>query len=279
MNSAPAVLPIPAIDIQSMSAPVDTLEDEAYPWAVNTPEDSPRCWDITPNMDCFDQQLSMQPMLSHELLQAACAPYFDQMCCSVKSDVFAQQQPAEAMVSRKKVRKMCEPFFEQMVTAVQHALQQQAQQGAHWQHFDQTIANTCYQYQATPTWMLDEESTDANDSCAFASLLSSTSSEGDAHDALERKSEASEPGSDAERSVMVCRHWKSKGWCRLEDKCKFLHPEHKCGVSAPRTSSGSLVEGSADGSAPPVPLVRRKKRGGKNRSNRGPQEQLGIESQ
>lgn len=39
-----------------------------------------------------------------------------------------------------------------------------------------------------------------------------------------------EHGSDQEKSVMVCRHWKSKGWCRLEDNCKFLHPEHKRGV-------------------------------------------------
>lgn len=31
------------------------------------------------------------------------------------------------------------------------------------------------------------------------------------------------------KSAMVCRHWKSKGWCRLEDKCKFIHPEHKRG--------------------------------------------------
>lgn len=35
-----------------------------------------------------------------------------------------------------------------------------------------------------------------------------------------------------EKSVMVCRHWKSKGWCRMEENCKFLHPEHKRGTSA-----------------------------------------------
>eukprot|EP00927_Polykrikos_kofoidii_P056056 TRINITY_DN50239_c0_g1_i1.p1 TRINITY_DN50239_c0_g1~~TRINITY_DN50239_c0_g1_i1.p1 ORF type:complete len:438 (-),score=73.84 TRINITY_DN50239_c0_g1_i1:22-1335(-) len=36
-----------------------------------------------------------------------------------------------------------------------------------------------------------------------------------------------------EKSPMVCRHWKSKGWCRLEAGCKFLHPEHKRGVCMP----------------------------------------------
>jgi len=32
------------------------------------------------------------------------------------------------------------------------------------------------------------------------------------------------------KSAVVCRHWKSKGWCRLGDECKFAHPEHKCGA-------------------------------------------------
>eukprot|EP00434_Breviolum_minutum_P035262 symbB.v1.2.031207.t1/scaffold3596.1/size57580/6 len=32
------------------------------------------------------------------------------------------------------------------------------------------------------------------------------------------------------KTAVVCRHWKSKGWCRLGDECKFAHPEHKCGA-------------------------------------------------
>eukprot|EP00747_Dinoflagellata_sp_TGD_P050951 gnl/TRDRNA2_/TRDRNA2_147065_c1_seq1.p1 gnl/TRDRNA2_/TRDRNA2_147065_c1~~gnl/TRDRNA2_/TRDRNA2_147065_c1_seq1.p1 ORF type:complete len:464 (-),score=63.90 gnl/TRDRNA2_/TRDRNA2_147065_c1_seq1:138-1529(-) len=47
----------------------------------------------------------------------------------------------------------------------------------------------------------------------------------------------------AEKSVMVCRHWKSKGFCRMEDQCKFLHPEHKRGTAAPPP------KGSASGAA------------------------------
>lgn len=42
-----------------------------------------------------------------------------------------------------------------------------------------------------------------------------------------------------EKSVMVCRHWKSKGWCRLEDGCKFLHPDHKRGTGAPTGAGNS----------------------------------------
>lgn len=33
--------------------------------------------------------------------------------------------------------------------------------------------------------------------------------------------------------AMVCRHWKTKGWCRLEAACKFLHPEEQRGSAAP----------------------------------------------
>ncbi|CAE8741034.1 unnamed protein product [Polarella glacialis] len=54
-------------------------------------------------------------------------------------------------------------------------------------------------------------------------------------------SEDDSPESPA-RSVVVCRHWKSKGWCRLESECKFSHPDHKCGTGvaqARKTSKGS----------------------------------------
>lgn len=48
--------------------------------------------------------------------------------------------------------------------------------------------------------------------------------------------DAATDGAD-EKSVMVCRHWKSKGWCRMEDKCKFLHPDHKRGSGARKGAS------------------------------------------
>lgn len=55
-----------------------------------------------------------------------------------------------------------------------------------------------------------------------------------------------------ERSVMVCRHWKSKGWCRLEANCKFLHPEHKRGpgnAPAPKASANNSAGGAAEASS------------------------------
>jgi len=93
--------------------------------------------------------------------------------------------------------------------------------------------------------MFDEDSTEADEFGAFASLLSSPSSEGEGTDLVKVKShefsffsappprcysnEGSQVSSNSEKSNMVCKHWKSKGWCRMESKCKFLHPEHKRG--------------------------------------------------
>lgn len=45
-----------------------------------------------------------------------------------------------------------------------------------------------------------------------------------------------------EKRAMVCRHWKSKGWCRLGSECRFLHPEYKRGSGmVPRRSTGAAV--------------------------------------
>merc|ERR1712139_363673 len=93
--------------------------------------------------------------------------------------------------------------------------------------------------------------------------------------------EDSEQVSDSEKSTMVCRHWKTKGWCRLESNCKFLHPEHKRGIAAPKAcGTGSTNDGDMSKAACPgmsttfglpvdVSLAAiapaRKKRGGRNR--------------
>merc|ERR1712147_445458 len=101
--------------------------------------------------------------------------------------------------------------------------------------------------------------------------------------------EDSEQASDCEKSTMVCRHWKTKGWCRLEGNCKFLHPEHKRGIAAPKgCSGGSINDGDMSKAAypgmsttsglpedaPSAALSRRKKRGGRNRSNKVNQVEL-----
>merc|ERR1711865_917338 len=97
--------------------------------------------------------------------------------------------------------------------------------------------------------------------------------------------------SEPEKSIMVCRHWKSKGFCRLESSCKFAHPEHKRGISAPNGGIGNSTTGcgmsmaarpgmsailslsdAINTEASAQIAVRRRKRGGRGRSNRGNQE-------
>jgi len=58
------------------------------------------------------------------------------------------------------------------------------------------------------------------------------------------KSSASKNGAGtagpAHKCAVVCRHWKSKGWCRMSDECKFAHPEHKKGVGAVQATAGQV---------------------------------------
>jgi len=107
--------------------------DESYPWAVHTPEASPRSWDIMPSTHCFVPQASVP---SFDLLQTLCMPYLEQMCCSIQSDLCVHHMPADATASREMLRTICEPFFEHMIDSLQHGLQQQA--------MSQSFTSTCF---------------------------------------------------------------------------------------------------------------------------------------
>merc|ERR1711865_341469 len=89
-----------------------------------------------------------------------------------------------------------------------------------------------------PLMQCDDQSTDADEQSAFACLLSPhhSSLEGDSVDDIEAKSATS----NSDKGIMVCRHWKSKGWCRMESNCKFLHPEEKRGDSIPDCANGGI---------------------------------------
>jgi len=244
------------------------------------------------------------------------------MCVGVApfSSVHGMEVPApEPMISRELIRSVCEPFFEQMITALQVALQEQQRRSR--SNIPQTQPSTAHatrdifqsvfganmpgmhhRTQLDP--MPDDEST-TDEVGAFASLLSGpSSSEGEVLDSSEASphdSEASSPlvhvpspqedsePSDPEKSVMVCRHWRSKGWCRMEANCKFLHPENKRGVTAPKGSkacpSGACTSGTTlslsdmiglEGDAGSLALPRRKKRGGRGRSSKMQMEDVPI---
>jgi len=244
MNSAPAVLRMPKLEMES---------DECYPWAVHTPETSPRWREVAPSMDCVVTEAPAQQVLSPELMRTVCTPYFEQMCCSVAM----QQMPGKSkeMASHDELRAMCEPYFDQMVNALHQSISQSTSDS----HFQPIF------YPMMPYFRMDDQSTDADDSCAFTSLFSGASSESP----RSLRSEVSATSGEVEKSTMVCRHWKSKGFCRLESKCKFLHPEHKCGIDV-AGANGGAAGGQLDITARP------QKRGGRNRSNRG-QEQPSIE--
>jgi len=237
---------------------------------------------------------------------------------------FIQDVPSQPIVSREFVRAVCAPFFEEMVTALQQALQMQMQMQVQAPSVEAKMqqapapapapapaANGSFgsglHFMSHVTThldsILDDESTEAEDHGAFASLLSvssDTSSE-DAADAQSSENEASvqsthhgtEQKINSDGAAMVCRHWKSKGWCRLDANCKFLHPDHERGVDArkvrvvgsadsdgiSRVFDPSISITSAEGELCPVLPVRRKKRGGRNRSNRNQQIQLGNPEQ
>jgi hypothetical protein len=238
------------------------------------------CCDVSPKLDIIAPVAPVQPVISHELITALVEPCLKQICCNVNSHVFAQQIPMETIASREWLRMMCAPLFEEVVTAVQYSIVQQtdvkhpiaeAMQAQSMNLpgvLNMNIPGVCTfpLYDTTPGFHLDDESTEASDSCAFASLFTIASSEGESSDAIEGKSETSEPPNNDDKTIMVCKHWKSKGWCRLGSNCKFLHPEHKRGCCTPSSTDHATLC---------VPSLARRRRGGKNRSNRCQKDQIG----
>lgn len=223
----------------------------------------------------------------------------------------------QPVISREFLRGVCEPYFEQMLTAVQAALEGQQKFGVNAripetvthtmkENSFQTVLGTTFTSMHQKTYlepMPDDESTEAEEHTAFASLLS-PSSEGTGFGVPEESPpqsietsplcpmhishEDSEP-SEPERNTMVCRHWRSKGWCRMEANCKFLHPENKRGVAAAKAggSNGGCMNGapcssisttlslsSPVGGEAEAMQPRRKKRGGRGKSARAEPAQL-----
>jgi len=268
MKSTPPVFHAPAVSAVStpiLSSPA-VFKNGYCPWAVKTPEASPYCWGTSPRNEAFIN--APTPLISRDLLKS-----------------------------------VCEPFFDQMLTALQHELEQQMQNQRQSQEQQvlqslETLgdvrchrASLHYQQASQLEPLPDEESTDVDEAGgAFASLLSGTCSEADASDVVVKPEIEDENVIESEKSTMVCRHWKSKGWCRLQENCKFLHPENKRGVSAPKGGSqGSATSGGMSGcpegsginalecpadQLPPAPVgVRRKRR------NRTAKEQLNNSTQ
>lgn len=192
-------------------------------------------------------------------LRVACAPFFEQMLAVLRDSQKMQVHPSDRLIE------ITQAMVRTTSTSLPCGLQ-----------LESRSLSSCAR-------TLDQESTEADDLGAFACLLSSSSSE--AEDA-EVKSSGSDSvcapptpihdldqSSDVEKSSMVCRHWKSKGWCRLGDNCKFLHPEHKRGVTATKACGGHGQTSCSDSAQidGDLPVARRRRRGGRNRSNKNGQ--------
>lgn len=185
-------------------------------------------------------------------------------------------------ISKDFLRNICEPFFDQMLVAVQQALQAQVQ--CQSRPCEQPlVCPTRRPWTETST----EAGSNASESGAFSSLLTPTPSivneavstapvstasvikdtfskaghtvsghqnvmpmvnRVDAEDPRpECKEVGSEDPSDQENCPLVCRHWKSKGFCRMGDNCKFLHPANRCGVVVvPGDKIGGMNSNFAD---------------------------------
>lgn len=83
--------------------------------------------------------------------------------------------------------------------------------------------------------------------------------EGDAEDGDDLSADArpdgadNEDADDGEKSLMVCKHWKGKGYCRLEANCKFQHPLHmqREGQKTPKKAARQRRKVSGSGMTPP----------------------------
>jgi hypothetical protein len=200
------------------------------------------------------------------LLQKLCSPIWKQLLMRVAShaDILEATEPDDRY---QVIQSLCQPFFEKTVETLCRNIDngglssnsvvdpQHMRKAAVEEHKPRLNLG-----RSLDLW--EEISTDADKDSAFASLFSS---DGEDCDVESRKEDEDELRSshctaglvssqDAEKSQMVCRHWKSKGFCRYGSECKFLHPENKRGVTT-STGDSSLLGSS-------------KRRGGRNRTSK-----------
>jgi len=222
------------------------------PWAVQTPESSPMLWDRAPMNECWygQPQMSMGQGVSKEYLRSVCEPFFDQMLAAVQQAVQAQQQCSQ----------IPDPCWEHVPASMRQGSSRLNEEPSTEAGSDIVSDSGAFSSIFTAHSCFGAEEESAISYGPFVVQCSpdlQTKANGDSDDIEVQYSEhaegqyqelVSEPpqGSDQEKSAMVCRHWKSKGWCRMGDNCKFLHPDHNCGVSSAGAKAGGI---SGDGIA------------------------------
>merc|ERR1712054_655930 len=156
-----------------------------------------------------------------------CSPVWEQMLTRIAShaDILGAAEPS---VRHQLIQTLCQPFFEEVIESLSGEISTAGPgvTGATWQKtMDEPLkdARTALSL-GQILGLQDEASTDAESDSAFAALLSSEAEDCEGEQRMEWASYSSqlsgdedlESPKDDERSQMVCRHWKSKGWCRYE---------------------------------------------------------------
>jgi len=229
-----AMTQLPVMTTPHVATP-QIFQQAMPPWVTQTPESSPMLWGRAPGEYLKPFPLNLDPKMpniSKEFLRSVCQPFFDEMLEAVYQAVLAQKH--------------------QTLDPEDHG-QSMEYKGAPG-HSTTIGSLSCAELSSRPTSL--EDGSDVGDFGAFSSVFAPITNDEDrfkgSHPSipsdelsnavsavsndvkrLQRDMEieaVSEHGSDPDKSVMVCRHWKSKGFCRMEDNCKFLHPEHKRGV-------------------------------------------------
>jgi hypothetical protein len=176
---------------------------------------------------------------------------------------------AEPSGRHQLIQTLCQPFFEEVVETLCGEISAvPGVTGATWQKtMDVPLKDARTTLSLGQSLGLrEEDSTDAESDSAFAALLSSEGEDCEGDQRMEWASYSSQFSGDEDlespkeddKSQMVCRHWKSKGWCRYESQCKFLHPENKRGICAKCPSENGDVN---------LPSRSTRRRGGKNNRN------------
>lgn len=205
-------------NVEVASTPL-VFQQAMPPWVTQTPEPSPMLWGRAPPSEAYVGQ----PEVSKDFL-----------------------------------RSICEPFFEQMLVAVQQALVVQGQQAAPTNHMTSTYTTEQGQFRPCDERSTEEGSDIISDSGGAFSTIFSPHPGPNEQETLQfgaiEATKTIDDTKDNERrppqvQATVCRHWKSKGWCRMESNCKFLHPEHKRGVGSSNGKPGGVSADTTGGNA------------------------------
>jgi len=220
----PAVVMTPNVATPAM------FQHSMPPWVTQTPEASPMMWGCAPASNCYNVYLP------------------------------APAVPTPNAISKEFIRSVCQPHFEQMLMAVSQAVQVQVQiqQGLSLQEpCRSTEGSGAFSAIFTPTHEELQRATNGPRSFAYGaeafsktSPAESTLAESDGA-GRQRQDLESDTTSESvpEQSGMICRHWKSKGWCRMEENCKFSHPDDGRGagfVDGAKTAGRTKVTSGRD---------------------------------